>query len=228
MTTEGSEIQELRARLADLEATVASLQRSRSSKRHLAKYEDTAAMTRASRRSLLGLLAGAGMGAVFGAGAIADAAEPAGTAARPWEVYLPKLMAEKVDPVLGDGRKGKNWNLGPGQNGHYCQVGRMVVVKTWNQFSVGAQPGEGQYRLSLPVTPALGSDAWLGPTGVAIMHRDSTNIIRIAAVILTSHKFVTFQLDNTLGGDVGHDSPWLWADGDGLNTFMIYEAGGDP
>jgi hypothetical protein len=46
-------------------------------------------------------------------------------------------------------------------------------------------------------------------------------------VILATATFATFQLDNTIGGTVGHDSPWVWDNGDGLNTFLIYEAAGD-
>ena len=243
MTAIGSsEIQELRERIANLEAALAALQASPShgSNRQMVGHEDATAIIRPSRRSLLGFLAGVGTGAALGGPALTDAAhaadsavatdaaaKPAGTGIGPWKVYSPKLMGSKVDPLLGDGRTFKMGSLGdvgPGQNGHYCQLGRIVVVKTWNQFALGAKCGEGQYRLSLPVPAATGSDAYWGPTGVAIMHRDKTNIIRNATVILATATFVTFQLDNAKGGSVGHDSPWVWDNGDGLNTFIIYEA----
>jgi len=211
--TKSDEIQDLRARVANLEATLESLQ----------QWRMDFSQTPLSRRSLLSFLAGAGAGVALEFAASANAAGPAGAVPGAWKSYVPQLMGEKVDPVLGDGRKGKRLG-GPGFNGHYCQINRLVVVKTWNQFSIGAQPGEGQYRLTLPIPAATGSDAWWGPTGLAIMHRDKTNIIRNAAVILATSTFVTFQLDNTPGGLVTHDQPWLWAEGDGLNTFMIYEA----
>jgi hypothetical protein len=133
-------------------------------------------------------------------------------------------MGEKKDPVLGDGTTDpKNAWMKSGQNGHYWHSGKTVIVKTWHQFAIGAHPGQGHYRLSLPVKAALGSDAWLGPTGVALMHCAATKVNRTGVVVLPHAEFVVFQVDN-VAQNVGHDHPWVWAKGDGLNTLMIYEA----
>jgi hypothetical protein len=162
-----------------------------------------------------------GAASVLGTTASGDAAEPVTAALGAWKTYSPKLMGEKNDPLVGSD-EGPGYKRG-GRNGHYWQYGRTIVVKTWIQFGRGMKPGSGQYRLSLPVSAAMGSDAWLGPTGMALLHRDTTNINRNASVVLAHPEFVAFQIHN-LAGNVGHDNPWEWAEFDGLNTFMIYEA----
>ncbi|OAI57788.1 hypothetical protein AYO47_07595 [Planctomyces sp. SCGC AG-212-M04] len=207
MTDNTSELHDLRARLDALEATVAAMERP-----HLP-----------DRRSWLKMLAGAGALSMVGniaQGESTGAATPLGA----WKTYSPKLMGEKEDPLVGID-EGPGYKRG-GRNGHYWQHGRTVVVKTWIQFGRGMKPGSGQYRLSLPVPAAMGSDAWLGPTGMALLHRDATNINRNASVVLAHPDFVAFQIDN-LPGNLGHNNPWVWAEFDGLNTFMIYEAAND-
>jgi hypothetical protein len=225
---EPGDIQELRARVANLEAIVEqSLQRSRWQPAQRGAAGDGPAKPGAtSRRSLLSLLAGAGAASVLAATARADSAAPARAALGAWKTYSPKLMGEKADPVLGDDQSPKIWTRA-GRNGHYWQYGRTVVVKTWIQFGPGAKPGSGHYRLSLPVPAATGSDAWLGPTGVALLHCAATKINRNATVILPHSDFVVFQLDDS-ARNVGHDNPWVWGPSDGLNTFTIYEAAKDP
>jgi len=169
-------------------------------------------------------MAAMGLGATWGPSAVAqDTTAPADG---DWKTYLPKLMGEKADPVLGDGIDPKNAWMKSGRNGHYWQSGRTVIVKTWHQFAIGAEAGSGHYRLSLPVKAALGSDAWLGPTGVVLMHSHATKVNRTGVVVLAHAEFVVFQIDN-VAKNVGHDHPWVWAKGDGLNTFMIYEAAAD-
>ncbi len=155
----------------------------------------------------------------------ADSAEPAVAALGAWKTYSPQLMGEKADPLVGVD-EGPGYKRG-GRNGHYWQFGRTVIVKTWIQFGRGMKPGSGQYRLSLPVKAATGSDAWLGPTGIALLHSDATDLNRNASVVLAHPDFVVFQIDN-LAGNVGHDNPWTWAEFDGFNTLMIYEAANDP
>ncbi len=161
---------------------------------------------------------------MLGTTANGDAAEPAASALGAWKTYSPKLMGEKSDPLVGVD-EGPGYKRG-GRNGHYWQSGRTVIVKTWIQFGRGMKPGSGQYRLSLPVPAAMGSDAWLGPTGMALLHSDATNINRNASVVLAHPDFVAFQIDN-LAGNIGHDNPWVWAEFDGFNTFMIYETAND-
>lgn len=225
---EPDDIQELRARVAHLEAVVRQLlgqPPGRPAPRRAAG-DDTAPAGAANRRSLLRFLAGAGAGSILAATARADTAPPAGPALGAWKAYAPKLMGEKADPVLGDDQAPNIWTRA-GRNGHYWQYGRTVVVKTWIQFGPGAQPGAGHYRLSLPVPAATGSDAWLGPTGVALLHCAATKVNRNAVVILPHADFVVFQLDDS-AKIVGHDNPWVWAKSDGFNTLMVYEAAKDP
>ena len=207
---EPNEIRELRERVAALEAMVASI-----------GQPQTAPAALPSRRAWLGLLAGAGAASMLTATAKGETPAPLGA----WKTYSPKLTGEKSNPVLGDVQSPKPWTKA-GSNGHYWQHGRTIVVKTWIQFGPGAEPGSGHYRLSLPVPAALGSDAWLGPTGMALLHSAATNINRNASVVLPNADFVVFQLDNS-DKIVGHDNPWVWAKNDGFNTFMIYEAAND-
>lgn len=211
-----NELQELRARIAALETIVGARQQAEAS----AGSGGGDGLLRPSRRVWLGLLAAAGLGSAVDAAAPNEAAVSKDGG---WKTYSPKLTAEKMDPVLGDGVDPKNAWMKSGQNGHYWRSGNTVVVKTWHQFAIGAHPGLGHYRLSLPVKAALGSDAWLGPTGVALMHCHATKVNRTAVVVLPHAEFVVFQIDN-VAKNVGHDHPWEWAKGDGLNTFMIYEA----
>jgi hypothetical protein len=222
---ETDDLQELRARVATLEAIVRQLMPQ--PQRRAAGGGDARTGV-ASRRSLLGFLAGAGAASVLAAPtpAGADAPEPAGPGLGAWTTYAPRLMGEKADPVLGDFKNPKTYPQA-GRNGHYWRYGRTVVVKTWIQFGPRAEPGSGQYRLSLPVKAALGSDAWLGPTGLAVLHRGATGVNRNASVVLPHPDFVTFQVDGT-DKTVGHDNPWLWATSDGFNTVLIYEAATDP
>jgi hypothetical protein len=226
--SEPGDIQELRERVANLEAMVQQLlQPSRWRPAQQRAAGDGNAQTgAASRRSLLRFLAGAGAGSLFATTAHADTVGPAGAALGAWKTYAPKLRGEKADPVLGDDQNPNIWTRA-GRNGHYWQYGRTVVVKTWIQFGPGAQPGSGQYRLSLPVAAATGSDAWLGPTGMALLHCAATKVNRNATVILPHADFVVFQLDDS-AKTVGHDNPWVWAKSDGFNTLMVYEAAKDP
>src|SRR5947207_4738069 len=208
--SEPGDVQELRGRVANLEALVQqSLQRPRWRPAQRRAAGDGHAKTgAASRRALVRCLAGAGAGSILAATARADTAESAGAAPGAWKTYAPKLMGEKADPVLGDDQSPNIWTRA-GRNGHYWQYGRTVVVKTWIQFGPGAQPGSGQYRLSLPVPAATGSDAWLGPTGLALLHCAATKVNRNASVILPHADFVVFQLDDS-AKTVGHDNPWVW------------------
>jgi hypothetical protein len=217
---------DLRARLMALESIVTSLQAAPicPSDQNAMRSGENESLTRPSRRHWLGMLAAAGLGSALDSSAVAQ--ETSAPPESGWKTYSPKLMGEKTDPVLGEGVDPKNAWMKSGQNGHYWQSGKAVIVKTWHQFAIGAQPGLGHYRLSLPVKAALGSDAWLGPTGIALMHCHATKVNRTAVVILAHAEFVVFQIDN-MAKNVGHDHPWVWAKGDGLNTFMIYEASSD-
>jgi hypothetical protein len=218
---ESDEIHALRARVAALEATVASMQETSTTP---AALSAGSAMCLPTRRSWLGLFAGAGAASLLGPAAHGHADDPAAAALGAWRTYAPRLMGEKSDPLVG-ADEGPGYKRG-GRNGHYWQFGRTIVVKTWIQFGRGMKPGSGQYRLSLPVPAAMGSDAWLGPTGMALLHQDATNLNRNASAVLAHPEFVAFQVDH-LTGNVGHDNPWPWAEFDGFNTFLIYEAAGD-
>lgn len=159
---ETGDIQDLRARVANLETMVQQLMnyspgrqapQPRASDGHVKSGA-------ASRRSLLSFLVGAGAGSILAGTAQADSAGPAKPALGAWKTYLPKLTGEKGDPVLGDDKAPNEWTRA-GRNGHYWQYGRTVIVKTWIQFGPGAEPGSGDYRLSLPVEAATGSDAFM-------------------------------------------------------------------
>lgn len=221
---DAGEIGELRARVAALEAMVASLAQARP-ENSKSDVEDAAAgltALRPSRRSWLGLLAGIGAGSMFASTAHGETPEAGAAPLGPWKEYTPKLTGTKEDPYLGDEHPPEHW-ASAGKNGHYWQCGRTVLVKTWVQFGPGAKPGVGDYHLSLPVPALLSSDAWLGPTGVAVLHSAATKINRMAMVLLPSPDFVVIHLDNQ-AKIVGHDNPWVWAKSDGFNTFLMYEA----
>lgn len=218
-----SETQELRARVTELEDMLEQIRASRSagSGRGASSACDVESeMDGVSRRTLLRSLAAGGAGAALGTAAVALAATPA--AAFGWSTYTPQIWTDvpNSNPVLGAGSV---------QAGHYYQSGGFVAVKTRIAFGTsGVDPGDGQYRMTLPVRAAPGSDALFGPTGVATLHEQSSDIVRTAAMVAIGDVFnvslVAFRLDNTTAPGVTDASPWTWSNQDTITAFAFYEA----
>ena len=198
MTTELSEIQELRARIANLEAAITSLQPSRSrlveatgsntARHHRDDSPESSVAVGLSRRH-------GSRNPAQGLAAV-SVRRRGGTVNRcPSEIGGPGpwSMEGLYSQTQGGARRsrpgrhseerprylvGRPWS----GHGHYWQFGRTVVVKAWVQFSAGTQPGNGQYRLTLPVPAAVGGDAWVTPMGTALMRHASTKTHRNANV----------------------------------------------
>lgn len=214
---DAQEADELQARLEHLKASIDGLEYSQSGDLGQDARSEADDMPDVCRRTLLRSLAVGGTGAAFGVALAALAATPA--AAFGWTDYTPNFTAANGNPNLGGGIPA------PGDHGRYYMTGGFVAVKTWIQFGgSGAQPGSGQYRMSLPVAAAIGNFSLLVPTGIALLHRHSTDIARIASVILFDATRVVFRLDNTTAPGVTHNFPWPWSNNDGFNTFIFYEA----
>jgi hypothetical protein len=132
-----------------------------------------------------------------------------------WTSFAPVLTASVTSPTMG---------TAPVVSGKYSRYGKgLVVYQFFIQFGTGAPTaGSGTYSISLPVTanagPATAGNVRIfdGSTGNAGYIRPQVGTTTLALQYATTHLGPT--------AIVGAALPWVWAAGDILDGFVIYEA----
>lgn len=135
-----------------------------------------------------------------------------------WTAYGPTLTVD----VLGT-----NPTLYTG-TGKYVRLGGATgkTVLAFFNIAMGASftPGSGNYRIGLPVAGVPGGTT----CGVARMFDSSTSSSYMdTRVGMATANTLSLQYSATHGGgiaNVGNSLPWVWASGDIIDGFIIYEA----
>lgn len=136
----------------------------------------------------------------------------------PWQSYTPALTAVTTDPSLGAGVA----------LGAYQQSGKTVVYQGQIAFGSGMGAGSGAYRMSVPAPantsrwPYRRVGTWTG------LHAVTGGRAEGFVAFDSTTSFVNFYYTDAVPvgnlGVAGSAAPWAWAQSDGIDFTMIYEA----
>lgn len=137
-----------------------------------------------------------------------------GTPAPAWTTYTPTLTGSTTNPTLS------------AATGQYARFGKSVVVNFGLTISAG---GSGTYTVSLPV-PGVTTGNTQG--SARLYDSSSGQAVLGARVSLSGASALQIQAttpQTSLGAygtlaNVANNVPWVWANGDILDGFVIYEA----
>jgi len=132
-----------------------------------------------------------------------------------WSTYTPSLTASITNPSLGTGFSA---------SGHYAQIQDIVHVMVFIVFGSGASAGNGDYRVSLPITPDTTNNA--GSINGTIWLYDSSSAIGYGGIPSDANVagYVTMYLEGTSTITVRHNNPFTWTASDQLRLFIRYKA----
>lgn len=125
-----------------------------------------------------------------------------------WSSFSLTLTASVTNPTIGNGTL----------SGRYIQIGKLVVFNISWTFGSTSTAGDGTYIFALPVT-ASGA----GYTFAANLLDSGTRRYGLAGFLHSTTQLRCVQLDAS-GSTLTHNSPIIWATGDGVVITGMYEA----
>ncbi|MFA5052984.1 MAG: hypothetical protein WC565_02930 [Parcubacteria group bacterium] len=128
--------------------------------------------------------------------------------------YTPALTASVTNPTLGDGAF---------VAGRRVVIGKHVNGSATITFgTTGADPGSGNYYVSLPVT-GVGTGAAIAIVGHGWLFDSSTSTSKLVECYYASVNRVVLRIDSATS-PVTHANPWTWAVSDRIWLSFSYEA----
>lgn len=133
-----------------------------------------------------------------------------------WTSYTPTWTSTGTQPAIGNGTI----------VGKYLQIGKLVFFRIVLTFGSTTSVGTGSYRLSLPTTAnetAVGLMLPMGQWGIsaAANYAGHVDLVSSTTVGALTHSTTT---GGQSGGEVTHNSPLTWANGNVFAIKGFYEA----